>query len=485
MASNNLISHRLDKLRAYEEQGFNPYPDRFPPSHRCADVATLTSVSIDEQVHVCGRIRLIRIMGGATFMHIADESGQVQLYLQKQILGETAYANAKQLLDLADFIGVAGTVFRTRTGEITVRVSSYQLLAKALREPPEKFHGLKDEELCLRKRYLDIMTNPECHERFLQRSRIIHQLRNHLNANNFTEVETPILQPTASGANAQPFTTKHTALDRDFFMRIAPETYLKRLLVAGYERVFEIGKNFRNEGMDRSHLQEFTMLEYYAAWWNVWDNLDFCRRMLQEIISDVCGTLRISYADTELDFSGEWRTVEFQKLVLNDCGIDVLAYDQPNDLLEAAQQRGIDIGPVQRLSLGTILDRLYKVVSRPKLIQPTILVHHPAVLSPLARRNDDDPRVVDQFQLVVAGWEVVKAYSELVDPRLQRQTFNQQHEALSQGDTEAMMVDEAFLEAMEHGMPPNSGLGLGIDRLVALLTNQQNLKEVVLFPLGT
>ena len=373
----------------------------------------------------------------------------------------------------------------TRTGERTVRVNELVLLSKSLLPLPDKFAGLTDDETRYNKRFLDILMDPSVRERFRFRSHVIHEIRSFLHQHRFEEVETPMLQALACGANASAFETHHDALDRTLYLRIAPETYLKRLMIAGFDRVYEIGKNFRNEGIDRSHLQEFTMLEWYVAYWNMWDNLQFIHLLLQSVITNVRSSLTVELPEVTINFGGEWPVVTYQDLVEGDCGIDILAYNRVEELLEVIREKNIDIGDVKGASLATVIDKLYKKVSRPKLIQPTFIINYPASLLPLARPNDQDPRVVDAFQLLVNGWEIVKAYSELCDPLLQRQKLEEQSSAKLAGDEEAMQLDEPYLEAMEHGMPPNSGLGLGIDRLVCLLTGQTNLKEVILFPIGT
>lgn len=482
------MSQKLEELRAVRAakrdalraQGVQPYPDRHRPTHSCA------SSALGETVRVCGRLMSIRDMGKTIFGHLQDNSGQIQVMFRRDRLGEAHYANLRATLDVGDIIGCDGVVITTRSGERTVEVSVATMLAKSLRPLPEKWHGLSDDETRFHKRYLEIITDQQVRERFRIRSTVIRMIRAYLDTRGFMEVDTPLLQAIPSGAQAEPFETVHRATGRTLYLRIAPETYLKRLIVAGYDKVYEIGRSFRNEGMDRSHLQEFTMLEYYCAWWNMWDNVSFIQEMLRDVISQVLGpALTVPLPGLTLDFSGEWPVVEYRDLVIKDSGIDVLVYDNADALRAEIARRGIGHPAQFTGGLGTVIDRLYKTVSRPNLVQPTLLVHHPAALSPLARPNDSDPRVVDQFQLLVNGWEIVKAYSELVDPALQRQTLEAQAQAKAAGDAEAMWLDEPYLEAMEYGMPPNSGLGLGIDRLVALLTGVTTLKEAVIFPLGT
>jgi lysyl-tRNA synthetase class 2 len=348
---------------------------------------------------------------------------------------------------------------------------------------PEKFHGLSDIETRYRQRYLDLIVNPDVRDVFMKRSMILSLLREQLGSAGFIEVETPVFQKSPCGASANPFVTHHNAKDVDLYLRISPETFLKQLIVGGMNRIYEIGKNFRNEGMDASHLQEFTMLEWYASYWNYLDNIDFAKNMVKSIILRVSGSLELEYQGTSINFN-KWQTVNYRDLVLGDCGIDVLSFGKSSDLLIEIRRRGIDVGEVApSISIGNLIDKLYKKVSRPKLIQPTILMNHPAVLIPLARRNDDNPLLVDSFQIIVNGWELAKGYSELSDSNMQRELLEEQALSRQAGDSEAMFLDEDFLLALEYGMPPVSGVGIGIDRLTAIVTNQRNLTDVILFPL--
>lgn len=482
MSDSSREAQRIQRLAMRAEllaSGTPPYRDSFIRSHRCVNCPETGIVSI------AGRVMLLRDMGKTVFFHLQDESGRRQVMIRQQDVDLHSFTLVKRHLHLGDILGVNGSMMRTKKSELTVQAERVTLLAKALLDPPDKVHGVQDTDTRYRARELDLLTHPEVMERFRVRSKVIRTIGDFLDAKGFLEVETPLLQAAASGASAEPFATHHQASDRTLYLRIAPETYLKRLIVAGYDRVYEIGKNFRNEGIDRSHLPEFTMLEYYVAYWNMWDNVIFIRQLLQEVVHKTCGTLQVTYQEQTLSFGGDqWQQVDYCDLVLKDTGIDLLAYDHPRDLAIAAKEHGIDLGDIEGASLGTVIDKLYKKASRPKLIQPTILLHHPAVLLPLARRNQDDPRRADAFQVLVNGWEIVKAYSELTDPVIQRETMREQVLAKEAGDTEAMALDEPFLEAMERGMPPNSGLGLGIDRLVALLTDQTTLRETILFPLG-
>ncbi len=462
------------------------YPDSFVRTHQIAElIRNFDPISSSGSIiSTAGRVMAKRVMGKIIFFDIQDVFARIQCCADKRTLGRRDFKKLSKQIKIGDIIGVVGKLFITRTGEKTIIIDSFKHLSFCAKNLPEKYHGITDVELRYRRRYLDLIMNPQSRNIFLQRSKLISVLRQYLNNNGFIEVETPILQSNPCGASANPFKTKHDALGLDIYLRISPETYLKQMIVAGFDRVYEIGKSFRNEGIDPSHLQEFTMLEYYVAYWNYEDNMRFIQRMMQEILLDVVGTLQIKYENNVFDFSGEWKVVNYRDLVLKDCGIDVLAYEDPVSLRRAIEDKSIDIGEIPaNISLGFLIDRLYKKVSRPKLVQPTFLVHHPAVLLPLARPNDDDPRVANSFQVLVNGWEIIKAYSELADPILQRRLLEEQAKLRDGGDEEAMFLDESFLGALEYGMPPVSGLGLGIDRLVAIITNQKNLRDTILFPL--
>ncbi|MEZ6195046.1 MAG: lysine--tRNA ligase [Planctomycetota bacterium] len=472
---------RIEKLDRLREMGVNPYPERFERSHDIADARALPEGT--EGVAISGRVMTMRVMGKLSFITLQDASGRGQVSIRQDDVGAEAYKMIKKVVDLGDFLGVRGKTYVTKTGEPTVEAAEFAFLGKTLRPLPEKWHGISDRELLYRQRYLDLVMNRESMDRFLLRSRLIKEIRSYLEDHAFVEVETPILATKASGAAARPFVSHHNALDIDVFLRIAPETYLKRLIVGGFDRVFEFARCFRNEGMDPSHLQDFTMLEYYAAWWNYEDNMDFTEKLVQEVLRRLFGRLDIEIAGRTIDFSGRWPRVAFRDLLLADCGIDIDEHPDADSLRAATAARGIVIEGAEKLGRGNLIDQLYKKVSRPKLIQPTFLTCHPIDLSPLARRNDENPLVADRFQLVVRGWEVVNAYSELVDPLDQRARLEDQASLKAGGDDDAMDMDEDYLLAMEHGMPPISGWGMGIDRFCALLTDQENLRDVVLFPL--
>ena len=497
--TSNEFEDRKQKVADLREAGVQPYPERFERTHTLAEAKALgedgevrelemIGQSPREDVRVCGRLMLVRSHGKLTFARLQDHTGQLQICFMKDVVGEDVYKLLKKV-DVADFLGAAGEFFVTRHGELTVLVKEFQLLGKTLRPLPEKFHGLKDREAMYRQRYLDLLTNEETRERFLFRKDLITAMLNYLDSHDFVEVETPILTSVASGAAAKPFETHHNAHDIDMFLRIAPETYLKRAIVGGFDRVYEFAKCFRNEGIDPSHLQEFTMLEYYGSYWNFEDNMKFTEEFLYEVIQQVSGDLKVELMDRDgnnqmIDFTPPWPRLHFTEIIEKDCGVQVLDFYGDADGLRAAiKKAGVQIEKMDTMGYGNLCDALYKKVSRPKLIQPCFVVRHPVDTKPLARRSDDDERLADTFQLLVNTWEIVNAYSELVDPVDQRERLERQAAAKAGGDEEAMPMDEDYLKAMEHGMPPMSGWGLGVDRFVALLTNQDNLKDTVLFPL--
>jgi len=468
-----------------------PVPAPFQPVGRF-EVDTLAdaagSLADGTTVHLAGRVMLWRKMGGIAFGQLQDRSGaRVQFSLRKNELGVDTFKAWASSLALGDFVGITGSLWTTDKGEHTVGVSELVVLNKAMRPMPDKHAGVADAELKYRKRYLDLLTNPASRDRFLTRSRVVSFIRAYLDGRDFLEIETPILQAAASGAAARPFSTHHNALDRDFYLRISPETYLKRVVAGGFDRVYELGRNFRNEGVDSSHLQEFTMLEWYAAYWDYRDNMRFVRELVQATLDELFGTRTVTFEGTTLDFGGDWAEVDYRDAVREHTGIDLRAI-RDVDALKAAIKGadlpdGVSVPDLDdAVSYAGLVDSLYKKTVRPALIQPCFLVHHPVELVPLARRSDEDPTRLDMFQVVVNGWEIVKAYSELVDPIDQRTRLEEQVALQAAGDDETMMMEEDFLEAMEHGMPPMSGLGLGIDRFVALITDAPTLRDVVLFP---
>ena len=462
----------------------NPYPDHFVRTHEIADARLLEDGTTD--VKVAGRIVLMRKMGKMSFLTIQDIKGKIQISIKIDMVGEEAYDFFKKYIDIGDFIGVCGEVFTTHTGEKTIRAASYEFLGKALKPLPEKYHGLTDTESIYRYRYLDLITSEESRNKFLFRSKFIKKLRDYLDKEGYIEIETPILNNKPSGATAKPFITHHNALDIDLYLRIAPETYLKRAVVGGFTKVFEIARCFRNEGMDTTHLQDFTMIEGYGAYLNYKDNMKFLQNMLQSIIKDLFGTLEIKVGDKVVDLSGTWPAVSFRDLILKYSNIDIKVYNTKESLLNKIKEDKIEIDsetPLENLGYGNLVDQLYKKVARPNVIGPIYLTEHPIDLSPLARANDDDKTITDRFQLVINGAEIINAYSELVDPVDQEQRLLKQAALKANGDEEAMPMDYDYIEAMEYGMPPISGWGMGLDRLIQLLTSSENIKDVVMFPL--
>jgi len=474
-------SYRLEKLELMKQLGVKAYPARYEVTHSLARAASLA----DEIpcVRVAGRIVSMRKMGKLTFAHLQDIEGRVQIALKKDMLGEL-YDVFHSMVDIGDFVGVSGTTFTTKTGEKTILAGEYTCLGKALRELPEKWHGLKDVELIYRQRYLDLISSDESRRVFLLRSQLLREVRRFLESRSFIEVETQILTNQPSGALAAPFVTHHNALDLDVYLRIAPETYLKRLVVGGYTHVFEVARCFRNEGISPTHLQDFTMIEGYSAYFDYLDNMQLLRDMVLHCIEKLFGGTSVRIGEQDIDFAKEWPVVSFRELIRQDSGIDIDEHATAAELLSAIRKQGIyfEHEDVRKLGKGTLIDLLYKKVSRPKLLGPTFLTAHPIELSPLARRNDDNPSITDRFQLVVNGAEIINAYSELVDPREQRIRLEQQAAQRSAGDHEAMPMDNDYLKAMEYGMPPISGWGMGVDRLLQVLLDLPNIRDSVLFP---
>ncbi len=445
-----------------------------------AVAASVQGVPEGTVVRLAGRVVLWRRMGGLIFGHLQDRSGRVQISLSRNELGAELFKEWSRAVKIGDFVGVTGSVYTTRLGERTVAASELTLLNRTVRALPDKWQGLSNVEARYRRRYLDLLVNADSRDRFQIRAKIIRRIRRFLDDNDFLEVETPILQEAASGAAARPFVTRHNALGEDFYLRISPETFLKRVVVGSLERIYELGRNFRNEGMDASHLQEFTMLEWYAAYWDYRDNMRFVRELILAVLDDVLGTRTVTYDGVKLDFGADWPELDYRTEIARRTGIDLTVVRDLPTLREHVTRLGLDVE--EAVSYTGLVDLLYKKMVRPELVQPCFLVHHPVELVPLARRSDEDPTRLDMFQVVVNGWEIVKAYSELIDPVEQRRRLEEQAELREAGDDEAMMMEEDFIEAMEYGMPPMCGLGLGIDRFVALLTDAPTLREVVLFP---
>ncbi len=431
-------------------------------------------------MRLAGRILTLRKMGKAAFAHVEDASGRIQLYFRLNVLGDDAFATVKELYDLGDIVGTEGTLFRTRTGEITLEVRRAVMLAKALQNPPEKFHGLRDTETRLRRRYLDFAANPDVRQAFSVRSRMVSEVRSFFDERGYLEVETPVLQPLYGGAFARPFVTHHNALDQDFYLRIATELYLKRCLIGGFERVYEIGRTFRNEGMDRDHNPEFTMLEAYQAYADYTDMMALIEELYLSVALAVHGAAQIPYGDDEIDLTPPWRRVRLHEAIEAATGIDIYAFPEADALLAEVRAQGI--AAPERVTWATLVDELLAERVEPTLIQPTLLVDYPVALSPLAKRREDDARMVERFEAFVGGLEVANAFSELNDPLDQRQRFEEQARERAAGDEEAQPLDEDFLLALEYGMPPTGGIGIGIDRMAMLFTNSASIRDVILFP---
>jgi lysyl-tRNA synthetase class 2 len=477
-------------VQALRERGAEPYPPHVERTHTCAEAVALFAGSDAAEgadgapapaMTVAGRISGgIREMGRSTFLHIEDGSGRLQLYAQRNRLGDERYADFVRFIDPGDFLQATGTLMRTRSGEVTLALDDWRIIAKAINAPPEKYHGLTDQETRYRRRYLDLMANPEVRAVFVTRARVITAMRRFLDSRGFLEVETPTLQPLYGGAAARPFVTHHNALDRTLYLRIADELYLKRLLVGGYERVYEICKDFRNEGIDWQHNPEFTMMELYQAYADYRDIMVLVEEMIAAIAREVTGGLTVAYQGQGIDLTPPWRRLSLREAIREACGIDYEAHPTAETLLAAARAAGADVptGTVR----PRIIDELLKTFVRRSLIQPTFLLDYPVDLSPLAKRKPGTPDTVERFQPFVGGLELGNAYSELNDPVDQLARFQQQLADRAAGDEEAMPLDEDFVTALLHGMPPTGGLGIGIDRLTMLFTDQTSIRDVILFP---
>ena len=478
----NEVDIRRKKIEDLKEMGEIPYKSKFDCSCTIAEARE----KVGEKVKVAGRMVFRRVMGKFGFMQIRNIESKIQVSVGRNELDEQAYDFYKKMIDLGDFVGVEGEVYLTQTGEVTVRAEKITLLSKAMRPLPEKFHGLTDTESRYRQRYLDIISNEQSRQVFLSRSKICSLIRRTLEDNGFLEVETPILQTNISGASAKPFFTKHNALDLECNLRIAFETWLKMCSAAGFERVFELGKDFRNEGMDFQHLQEFTQVEWYAAYWDFEDNISFFKKLIRKLLMETIGTTKVIYQGKELDFGAEkWQRINYAEEMRNVLGFDYLDIEDVNEFKNKVVEKGLfsydDLEECK--CVRTLIDFIYKRKIRANIVGPTILYNYPAVLKTLARRNDKDKRVVDVFQVVACGVEMCNAYSELIDPIVQRKALEDQQLEKAQGDDETMDVDEDFLLAMEHGMPPMSGLGFGIDRFLMFLYDLPNIRDTVLFPI--
>ncbi len=479
-----LLLQRRRKVDRLWEAGINPYPNDFRPEQVAADVHAAhpdDSVIADPPPTyvVAGRIMARRSFGKAAFIQLQDRSGRIQLYVRKDDVGEEVFADF-ETFDIGDIIGASGFPFRTKTGELTVSVTSIRLLTKSLLPLPEKFHGLTDTETRYRQRYVDLIVNPESRDVFIKRSRIVSLIRDFMVKHDFLEVETPMMQQIPGGATARPFVTHHNALDMELFLRIAPELYLKRLVVGGFERVFEINRNFRNEGISVRHNPEFTMMEFYQAYATYEDLMDFTEKLLCHVAMEVLGGLDFNCQGLDISFQQPWRRLTVKEAILEYGDIDAKTLEDRD--LAYAYAKGIGLDLPEEISYGKLIIEIFEEVAETKLIQPTFITAYPTEVSPLSRKNDHDPEIVDRFELFIAGRELANAFSELNDPRDQKERFLAQVAAKDKGDEEAHYMDEDYIRALEYGLPPTAGEGIGIDRLVMLLTDSPSIRDVILFP---
>ena len=482
-----LLRHRKDKAQFLQNAGIPLYPNDFRRSAEIGDVIEAHGHK-DEEVlagealtfSLCGRIMAHRSFGKVTFFHIQDTSGKIQVYSARDDLGTEAYSVFKKF-EIGDIVGVTGKLFRTKTGELTVKSTEVRLLTKSMRPLPEKYHGLKDVETRYRQRYVDLLVNDRAREIFRKRTSIVQFIRNFLNERSFLEVETPMMQPIAGGATAKPFRTHHNALDMDLFLRIAPELYLKRLLVGGFDRVYEINRNFRNEGIDTRHNPEFTMIEFYWAYATFVDLMDLTQELLCGVAKAVNGTPLVEYQDNVIDLQNGWVRLPFHESLEKIGGVAPEIYTDYDKCKELVLKLGETAHPKEKL--GKLQAKLFDNLVEPKLIQPHFIYHYPTDISPLSRKNDENPEITDRFELFICGQEMANAFSELNDPYDQRDRFEEQVREKADGDDEAHSMDEDYIRALEYGMPPAAGEGIGIDRLVMLLTDSPSIREVILFPL--
>ncbi len=477
---------RREKLAEYYEKGLDPFGEKFERTHVAQELHEAYGektkeelAEIEQVVTVAGRVMTKRGKGKVGFSHIQDVSDQIQLYVRRDDVGEEAYEIYKTV-DIGDIVGVTGIVFKTNVGELSIHVQEFTLLTKSLRPLPDKYHGLQDIELRYRKRYLDLITNEESRDTFIMRSKIIQAMRNYLNEKGFLEVETPMLHTIPGGANARPFETHHNALGMDLYMRIAIELHLKRLIVGGLEKVYEIGRVFRNEGISTRHNPEFTMIELYEAYADYKDIMALTENLVAHIAKEVHGTTTIPYGEDEIDLAPPWNRIHMVDAIKEHTGVDFWREMSDDEARELAKEHNIEI--TDMMTYGHIVNEFFEQVVEEKLIQPTFVYGHPVEISPLAKKNKEDERFTDRFELFIVGREHANAFTELNDPIDQRARFEAQVKERAAGNEEAHLMDEDFIEALEYGMPPTGGLGIGIDRLVMLLTNAPSIRDVLLFP---
>ena len=478
---NQLLKVRREKLQELQEAGKNPFDiTKFNRTHTSKDIIDNYDELEGKDVTIAGRMMAKRIMGKASFCHIQDMQGKLQSYVSTNDLGEESY-KAFKTYDIGDIIGITGFVFKTRTGEISVHAKEVTLLSKSLRPLPEKFHGLKDTDLRYRQRYVDLIMNPEVKDTFLTRIKILKEIRRILDEKGYLEVETPILNTIAGGAAARPFITHHNTLDMDMYLRIANELYLKRLIVGGFDKVYEMGRMFRNEGMDIKHNPEFTNIELYSAYEDYNDMMNITEEIISTVAKNVLGTTVINYQGTEIDLTPSWKRITMIDAIKEVTGVDFNSIDSDEEAKKAAEGLGIELDET-KLSRGEIINQVFEAKVEDTLIQPTFIYDYPVEVSPLTKRKPSDPRLTERFEVFIGGREYGNAYSELNDPIDQYERFKKQVEAREAGDDEANMMDEDFVNALEIGMPPTGGLGIGVDRLVMLLTDSASIRDVLLFP---
>ncbi|MCB1214553.1 MAG: lysine--tRNA ligase [Deltaproteobacteria bacterium] len=487
MEDNPYFEQRLEKANRLRQMGQEPYASGLKVSHQAAQVlADYQSYSKEEleekaiTVTVAGRMMFVRSFGKAAFVKVQDPSGRVQLYIKKGEVPEEDF-NIYQCLEVGDFIWASGKLFRTKTDELSILVQSLKVGTKALRSLPEKFHGLTDKEQRYRQRYVDLIVNPEVRDVFIKRSQIIQKVREFFLERSFLEVETPMMQPIPGGAKAKPFVTHHNALDRDFYLRIAPELYLKRLVVGGLEKVFEINRNFRNEGISIQHNPEFTMLEFYWAYATYEELMDLTEDLIRTLAKEVSGSTQLSYQGSDLDFGHAFRRLSLKDSLIEIAGLKKEEVEEAKSLVKAASRLNFKFKD-EKAPLGILQTELFEEKVEAQLIQPTFITQYPTEVSPLSRRHQNDPSVTDRFELFIYGREIANGFNELSDPVDQKERFLKQVEEREAGDEEAMYFDEDFIRALEYGLPPTAGEGIGIDRLVMLLTDQPSIRDVILFP---
>ncbi len=481
---NELLRQRADKVDALRADGYDPYANDFRPTHSLAQVAALNhqqeTPDEEQRYAVAGRIMALRSFGKAAFLKLRDRTGDLQIMVRKDVVGPEVFLNIFKRLDVGDIMGVRGALFKTRTGELTIQAAEIALLTKTLRPLPEKWHGLTDLETRFRQRYVDLLVNPDAREIFKTRARVVQYVRRFFDEREYLEVETPMMHPIAGGAVARPFATWHNALGIPLYLRIAPELYLKRLVVGGLERVYEINRNFRNEGLSQTHNPEFTMLEFYEAYATFEDLMDLTEELLTGLVQSVTGGTTLPWRDEQISFARPWRRLSVRQALLEVGGLTAQEADSPAALRAALAAAGHETPPSS--PLGVLQMEAFEAFAEHKLREPTFLTHFPVEVSPLSRRNDERPELVDRFELFVAGNEIANGFSELNDPVDQRTRFEAQLALREQGDEEAHQMDHDYIRALEYGLPPTAGEGIGIDRLVMLLTNNQSIREVILFP---